>query len=98
MSERLEHPDELEVLGARVYTTDGDFKDLAECETMLGTVFFARANGGRWTWSLAVEEPAPDDIQSLDRDSSHVGLAGAVSDANRILGALVTRAREAVKK
>jgi hypothetical protein len=82
----------LKVLTAPVYTTDHDFADLAQADTILGTVYFTRMQDG-WQWSLEVEYRAPDDNTCMTCDSHNRTLDQAVMRADILLKGLLEKAR-----
>jgi len=81
------------VLGVKVATDDGDFKDLAYCDSPLGRVSFTRARMDRWEWYLETIHREADDFDTISCSGQFHGLEAAASDCDKQLRALVKKAQ-----
>lgn len=100
----IEHPT-AKVLNMPVVTHDGDFEDMASCDTVLGPLYFNRYNhrdkDGKpgtdyWKWGINTAVRQIDDFDSLDDDTQYRSLEEAAHKADRSLRGLlrpVTKAR-----
>jgi len=87
----LQHPT-LNILGVPVTTNDGDFDDMAQCDTPMGDVYLSRGRRG-WTWGIITWKREVDDFGTLDDDTVYPSLAAAVVAVEHSLSAMHERLR-----